>query len=189
MSLIANIFKEHLSAVDTLRGQEDRIFRLGNILIERLHAGGRILLCGNGGSAADAQHIATELTCRFEINRRALPAIALTTDTSMLTACGNDLGFDRIFSRQIEAIATSEDVLVGISTSGQSANVINAVIAARQRGTLTVGLLGRDGGAMHELVDHGITVGVNSTARIQECHILIGHIWCAMIDAAFTDAN
>jgi D-sedoheptulose 7-phosphate isomerase len=158
-----------------------------------LRGGHRIFLCGNGGSAADAQHIAAEMVCRFETQRRALPAIALTTDTSALTAIGNDLGYDQVFARQVEALARPGDVLIGLSTSGNSRNVIAAVQQAKEMGVATLGLLGgvgdRRGGELLNLVDYALLVPSDTTARIQECHILVGHIWCAMVDAAFIPQN
>lgn len=185
MSLVTDIFDAHLAAVSTLRDQASRIAELGEILVERLRSGGRIYLCGNGGSAADAQHIATEITCRYESLRRALPAIALTTDSSLLTAAGNDFGFEQVFSRQVEALARPEDALICISTSGASHNVLAAARTARAKGILTIGLLGKDGGTIGHSVDHAIIVPSDNTARVQECHILIGHLWCALIDRAF----
>lgn len=155
-------------------------------LIKALENGHKVLLCGNGGSAADAQHLAAELTGRYEApSRRALPAIALTTDTSALTAIGNDLGYERVFARQVEAHGQAGDVLIGISTSGQSPNVIAAVRQARQQGLQTIGLLGRDGGTLATLVNLAIVVPADATPLIQEMHITIGHIVCAMIDDAF----
>lgn len=185
MTGIAETFQEHIDLVVRLRAQEAEIRALGELIVARLRAGGRLLLCGNGGSAADAQHIATELACRYETWRPALPGIALTTDTSMLTATGNDLGFDQVFARQVEAQGRPGDVLVCISTSGNSPNILEAARAARRLGLIGIGLLGRDGGPLRDLVDHALIVPGERTARIQECHILIGHIWCAMVDAAF----
>lgn len=184
MSHIPAILNAHRAAIDSL--DPAQIKTCGDILLETLKAGHKILLCGNGGSASDAQHIATELTCRFETTRRGLPAIALTTDTSALTAIGNDFGFERIFSRQVEALAQPGDCLIGITTSGSSPNVVAAVIAAKAMGVTTLGLIGRDGGVLKTLCDHTLVVPAHDTARIQECHILIGHIWCAMVDVAFT---
>lgn len=185
MDLVTRQLDDHLQAIAALRAHSETIHRLGALLVERLQAGRKILLCGNGGSAADAQHIAAELVCRFEANRRGLPALALTTDTSALTAIGNDLGFERLFARQVEALGRSGDVLVGISTSGNSGNVIQAVHTARDMGLISIGLLGGQGGALATLVDHALVVPSPRTARIQECHILIGHIWCSQVDAAF----
>jgi phosphoheptose isomerase len=183
MSHIPAILDAHRAAIDSLDAAQ--IEACGAIILDTLKAGHKILLCGNGGSASDAQHIATEITCRFETNRRGLPAIALTTDTSALTAIGNDFGFERIFSRQVEALAQPGDCLIGITTSGSSPNVVAAVHAAKAMGVTTLGLVGRDGGALKTLCDHTLVVAAQDTARIQECHILIGHIWCAMVDAAF----
>jgi D-sedoheptulose 7-phosphate isomerase len=155
------------------------------VLVDGLRRGQRIFLCGNGGSAADAQHIATEMVCRFETERRALPAIALTTDTSALTAISNDFGYERVFARQLEALGRAGDILIAISTSGASGNIIRAVEQAKTSRLASVGLLGRDGGPLARLVEHPLVVPAMETARIQECHILIGHIWCAMVDEAF----
>ena len=185
---IAATFDAHLEAIRALRTQEARIQELGEILVACLQGGQRIFLCGNGGSAADAQHIAAEMVCRFETNRRALPAIALTTDTSALTAIGNNFGFERVFARQVEALARPGDLLIGISTSGNSGNVIAAVEQAKEMGVATLGLLGGEGGKLRSLVAHALVVPVRETARVQECHILIGHIWCGMIDAAFAES-
>ncbi|MFR9504427.1 MAG: D-sedoheptulose 7-phosphate isomerase [Rikenellaceae bacterium] len=140
--------------------------------------GGKVLLCGNGGSASDAQHIAAEFVGRFVAARHALPAIALTTDTSILTAVGNDFGFDTIFERQVEALGCSGDLLIGISTSGNSANVIKALTKANAKGLTTFGLLGGSGGVCLPLCDSAIIVGSPEAARVQELHILIGHILC-----------
>lgn len=187
MALISNLFDAHLAAIHQLRNQSERIQATGEILIAHLRAGNRIFLCGNGGSAADAQHIAAEMVCRFETQRRGLPAIALTTDTSALTAIGNDFGYERVFARQVEALARPGDLLVGISTSGNSTNVIAALDEARRLGVTTLALLGAGGGRLAGMADHALVVPARETARIQECHILIGHIWCSMIDAAFTE--
>ncbi|HEX9593317.1 MAG TPA: D-sedoheptulose 7-phosphate isomerase [bacterium] len=153
-------------------------------VIAALRAGRKVLLCGNGGSAADAQHIAAELVGRYARERRGLPAVALTTDTSALTAIGNDYGFDRIFARQVEALAQAGDVLIAISTSGNSPNVLQAVETARQLGVGTIGLAGRGGGALRALVDLCLVAPHEETARIQELHITIGHILCDLVEAA-----
>lgn len=160
----------------------DEIERCALLLVETLQRGGKILLMGNGGSAADAQHFAAELVGRFLMERRALPAIALSTDTSILTAVGNDYGFDEIFKRQVEALAAPGDVAIGISTSGRSSNVCLALVAARARGCGTVGLLGRDGGVMADLVDVNLCVPVNATPRIQEAHVTMIHILCDLVE-------
>jgi D-sedoheptulose 7-phosphate isomerase len=143
------------------------------------------MLCGNGGSAADAQHIAAEFVGRYETERRALPAIALTTDTSALTALANDYDFERIFARQVDALASEGDCLIAISTSGNSPNVIAAVMAARSRGCSIIGLTGSNGKKLASLSDRCITVPSARTSRIQEAHITIAHIWCQIIDADF----
>jgi len=154
-------------------------------MAERLKRGCRILVCGNGGSAADAQHFAAELSGRYVKERRALAGIALTVDSSALTAIGNDYGFDRVFSRQVEALGRPGDLLVGISTSGNSPNVIHAVAAARELGLRTLGLLGRDGGQLKGLVDDALVVPSQVTARIQEIHMMTYHFWCEAIDTQF----
>jgi D-sedoheptulose 7-phosphate isomerase len=151
-----------------------------------VHGGGKILFFGNGGSAADAQHLATEIVVRYKVNRRALPAIALTTDTSILTATANDLSFDEIFSRQVEALARPGDVVIGISTSGKSPNVVKALQAATAAGAIAAGFTGRDGGAMVGLAEPLIIVPSDVTARIQEMHILVGHMLCDAIEADYT---
>jgi D-sedoheptulose 7-phosphate isomerase len=187
MPSISAIFAAHLEAVHALQKNTAAIQQLGEKLVDCLRDGKRIFLCGNGGSAADAQHIAAEMVCRFETNRRALPAIALTTDTSALTAIGNDFGFDQVFARQVAALARPGDVLIALSTSGNSRNVVEAVKAAQADGVICVGLLGGNGGVLNAMVEHTLVIPADVTARIQECHILVGHIWCAMIDAAFSE--
>ena len=144
--------------------------------------GGKLMFFGNGGSAADAQHLAAELVVRYAKDRAPVAALALSTDTSILTCVGNDFGFDRVFSRQVEALGRPSDVLVGISTSGNSPNILRAFEAASGLGMATVGLLGRDGGQALPIVDEAIVIQSDSTARIQECHILIGHILCEIIE-------
>ena len=148
----------------------------------RLEAGGKLLLMGNGGSAGDAQHIAAELVGRFKKERKAMPALALTVDTSSLTALGNDYGFDTIFERQVEALANKNDTVIGISTSGNSENVVRAVNKANSIGAFTIGLLGNDGGKLKDAVNLPIIIPSNDTARIQEVHITIGHIICEIIE-------
>jgi len=158
------------------------VINAGKLIIKAIKAGNKILICGNGGSAADAQHFAAELVGRFERERKALPAIALTTDTSILTAVGNDYGYESIFYRQIEAIGKPGDVMIGISTSGNSRNVILAMEAAKDRGVKSIGLLGCDGGTLASNVDMAVIVPHSVTARIQEAHIFIIHFWCALIE-------
>ena len=148
----------------------------------RLEAGGKLMLMGNGGSAADAQHIAAELVGRFKKERKAMAALALTVDTSSLTALGNDYGFNTIFERQVEALAKKNDAVIGISTSGNSENIIRAVNKANSIGAFTIGLLGNDGGKLKDAVNLPIIIPSNDTARIQEVHITIGHIICEIIE-------
>jgi D-sedoheptulose 7-phosphate isomerase len=163
----------------------DRLVSIGDAMADALEAGRKILVCGNGGSAADAQHFAAELCGRFMTERRALAAIALTTDTSALTAISNDYGFDAIFARQAWALGRPGDILVGISTSGNSQNIIQAAKAAKAIGVKTIGLLGRDGGLLKDIMDDCLVVPGDATARIQETHIMTIHLWCEMMDERF----
>jgi len=149
---------------------------------ESLQQGGKLLLCGNGGSAADAQHLAAECMVRLNTERCPLPAIALTTDTSLLTAAGNDWGFETIFARQVEGLGRTGDVLLALSTSGNSPNVIRAVQVAQQCGLHTLGLLGKDGGALRQQVDLALVVPSSNTQRVQEVHITVGHILCEELE-------
>lgn len=155
---------------------------LARLTADALAAGSKLLIMGNGGSAADSQHFAAEIVGRFKMERRGLPAIALTTDTSILTAIGNDYGFDAIFSRQVEALADPDDVVIGFSTSGNSPNVLKALNLARERGCRTVGLLGRDGGSIKSACDLPLVVPSADTPRIQEAHITIIHIVCDLVE-------
>jgi D-sedoheptulose 7-phosphate isomerase len=185
-SLIENVFREHISVLQTLfESVGDVIISSGLALYEALAKGQKVLICGNGGSAADAQHFAAELAGRFEKERQGLPGIALTTDTSALTAIGNDYGFERIFARQVEALGRRGDVLVAISTSGNSPNVVSATESARAAGMKVIGLTGGDGGMMKQLCDHLIAIPSRRTARIQEMHITVIHIWCDLLDREF----
>ncbi len=165
-----------------IAGMQHFIYTAGVIATETLEAGHKILLFGNGGSAADAQHIAAELTGRYKSERQPLAGIALTTDTSALTAIGNDYGYEQVFSRQVEALAQKGDMLIGISTSGNSPNVVYALQKGREMGCRAVGLSGKGGGKMNDVCDLNIIVPSDDTARIQEMHILIGHILCQLID-------
>ncbi len=186
MEMIQREMLEHQSVLQkTMENLQSHIYTACMISQEALRNGHKILLCGNGGSAADAQHIAAELSGRYKCERRGLPGIALTTDTSVLTAIGNDFGFDRIFDRQVEALAQKGDVLIGISTSGNSKNVIRALSLAQNMGCKTIGLSGRDGGAMSDFCDINIIVPSHDTARIQEMHIMIGHIICQAVDLSY----
>lgn len=168
----------------TLEKCSQEIKETAQTLAETLRSAKKILICGNGGSAADSQHIAAELVVRLRshINRPALPAIALTVDTSILTAGGNDIGFDNIFARQVEAYGNKGDALIAISTSGNSENVLRAVNKANELGVTTIGLLGKDGGTIKPACKMSVVVPSNVTARVQESHITIAHIWCETIE-------
>jgi D-sedoheptulose 7-phosphate isomerase len=158
------------------------VAKVTEVLVDSIEQGNKILLFGNGGSAADAQHIAAEFVGRFAFDRRALAALALSVNTSCVTAIGNDYGFDLVFSRQIEALGRPGDVAIGISTSGNSQNVLKAVSIAKELGLQTVGLTGNSGGKLKDLVDHCLCVPSSDTPRIQECHILIGHILSELVE-------
>jgi len=160
--------------------------RAAVMMREVLRHGGTLFFCGNGGSAADAQHLATEYVVRYMKDRRALPALALTTDTSLITATGNDLGFDEIFARQVEALVTARDVLVIHSTSGSSPNVIKAAEAARRKGAQVIAFSSRDGGQLRSIADHSIIVPTDRTDRAQEIHLCIEHAICEIIEADLT---
>jgi D-sedoheptulose 7-phosphate isomerase len=176
---------EHATVMDRVAGgMADQIDDLARMAVETLRAGGKLLFCGNGGSAADAQHLAAEYVVRFSRNRAPLAALALTTDSSVLTAGGNDLGFERIFERQVRALGRSGDLLVLHSTSGASANLLLAADAAREIGVRTAALLARDGGPLGERVDLALRVPTSSPARAQEMHITIGHVVCELADKA-----
>jgi D-sedoheptulose 7-phosphate isomerase len=174
---------EHLiAAQQTFAALFDVFGQMLDVCEEAVRGGGKILFFGYGGSAADAQHLATELSIRYARDRAPIAAIALTTDTSALTAAGNDLGFERIFARQVEAVGRKGDVAIGISTSGNSANVLAGLRAARAAGIVTVGLSGRDGGAMHDVCDVLLIVPSQTTARIQEMHITLGQMLCGALE-------
>ncbi|MDH3528915.1 MAG: D-sedoheptulose 7-phosphate isomerase [Acidobacteriota bacterium] len=174
---------EHVSVFESLKSAcSEAIDESADLIADAVTAGKKVLICGNGGSAADAQHIAAELVGRYETERKALPAIALTTDTSALTAVSNDYGFERIFARQVEAHASAGDVLIAISTSGNSPNVLAAVMKARELDCKTIGLTGKDGRKLAALCDACVLVPSGRTSRIQEAHITIGHIWCQIVD-------
>lgn len=181
-SLFLDNLEQHNALMAMAHSLDADVLRGGTMAVQSLQRGGKILFCGNGGSAADSQHLAAELTGRFIHDRRPLAAIALSTDSSALTCIANDYAFDEVFARQVMALGRPGDLLIGISTSGQSRNVIRAVEQARQIGLQTLGLLGRDGGALRGMCDHSIVVPSPVTARIQECHILIGHTLCGLIE-------
>lgn len=182
-NLVQQHFARHQQVISLVAAHlSAEIVQAVRTITDALANGNKVLVMGNGGSAADAQHLAAELVGRFLLERRALPAIALTTDSSILTAVGNDYGFDQVFSRQVEALARSGDVVIGISTSGKSANVRAALIAARAAGCRTVGLLGRDGGDIAGLVDLALVVPAQETPHIQEAHVAMIHILCDLIE-------
>jgi D-sedoheptulose 7-phosphate isomerase len=183
MSTLLRNLQEHQALMNALPALDDAVEHAGSLIAQSLERGGKLLLCGNGGSAADCQHIAAELTGRFIKDRRPLAAIALTTDSSALTCIGNDYSFDHVFVRPLQGLGRGGDCLLAISTSGNSGNVIHAVEAARAMGITTIGLLGRDGGKLAALCDTAIVVPGQATARIQEAHILIGHTLCNIIES------
>lgn len=184
-SLIQNELTEHLKVASLLHNLTDDIATSAGLCIDCLKSGGKVLLFGNGGSAADAQHIAAELVGRYKSHRKGLPAIALTTDSSALTSIGNDFGYVHLFERQVEAIAKKEDVVIGISTSGISDNVVRGLKLASKLNCKTIGLSGKDGGEMSKICNINLVVPSNNTPRIQEMHIIIGHIICQLIDTEF----
>ena len=189
-SIIKFEFEEHLKTSQaTFESIGHSVEVAAKLCIDCLKNGNKILLFGNGGSAADAQHIAAELVGRYKTERKGLAAIALTTDTSALTAIGNDYGYDRVFDRQVEALVNTGDVAIGISTGGTSANVASALKLAKDLDCKTIGFSGRGGGEMNELCDINIVVPAQDTARIQEMHIVIGHTICHLIDIAFSEAK
>lgn len=181
--LIKSALKQHQEVMKRVAGITDEIAQSASKLTKVLQGGGKVLVCGNGGSAADSQHFAAEISGRFEIERRGYPAIALTTDSSALTAVSNDYGFEAVFSRQLEALGQPGDLLIAISTSGNSPNILRAVETARQLGLYSIGLLGRDGGQLAEKVDLPLVVPSDRTARIQEAHIFILHTLCELFEA------
>lgn len=180
--LINKHIQEHNDVLDSILKLDESIEKVANVFISCLKKGGTIFWCGNGGSASDSQHLAGELVGRFVGERRPLKSIALTADSAVMTCIVNDYGYEHIFSRQIEALGSKGDVLVGITTSGNSKNVLNAFEVAKNKGVRTIGLLGKGGGLAKDLVEESIIVSSNSTARVQEMHILIGHILCDLIE-------
>jgi D-sedoheptulose 7-phosphate isomerase len=182
MSIFLQNLEEHIALMSGMYSLDEQVLRVGGLAAQTLQKGGKILFCGNGGSASDSQHLAAELTGRFVKDRKPLGAIALSTDTSALTSIANDYAFEEVFARQVVALGRPGDLLVGISTSGNSKNIIRAFEEARALGMRTVGLLGRDGGQLRALCDQAIVVPSDVTARIQEAHILIGHTLCGSIE-------
>lgn len=181
--LILSELNDHQDTIDrVIQELQDEIYNVAEVAIHTLKNGKKILLFGNGGSAGDAQHIAAELTGRYKKERRGLPAIALTTDTSALTAIGNDYGYDKVFSRQVEALARKGDMLIGISTSGNSENVLEAYKVGKEIGCKIIGMSGKGGGKMNEYCDVNLVIPSDNTPRIQEMHIMVGHIICHLIE-------
>ena len=182
---IKNSFNESITTITNSIDISEKIESTISIILKCLKSDNKIIVFGNGGSAADAQHIAAELIGRFNHERKSIPAIALTTDSSILTSLGNDYSFDVIFSRQCESLVKKDDVVIGISTSGNSKNVIEGLITSKKLGATTIGLLGNNGGKIKELVDIALTVNSSSTPRIQETHRVIYHIICEYVENHF----
>lgn len=181
-SLFLHNLAEQVALLQSLQPLDGAVAQAGALATQSLRAGGKLMFCGNGGSAADSQHLAAELTGRFIKDRRPLAALALSTDSSALTCIANDYSFDEVFARQVQGLGRAGDLLIAISTSGNSRNVIRAVEEAKALGMSVIGLLGRDGGALRERCDVAIVVPSQVTARIQESHILIGHTLCGLIE-------
>jgi len=193
-------FREYRNMIETIKNElnihneitaemeklSDSIESIAKLAIDSIKSNGKIILFGNGGSAADAQHIAAELVGRYKSNRKGLAAIALTTDTSALTAISNDFGYENVFKRQLEALLNKDDLVIGISTSGNSANIINALEYAKNLNAKVIGFSGAQGGKMNGICDTNLVIPSNDTPRIQEMHILVGHIICAIIDEEFS---
>lgn len=171
------------------RGMANKIHEVSLVLVDVFKAGGKVVLFGNGGSAADAQHIAAELLGRFQMERPSLPALALTTNTSVLTALGNDYDINAIFTKQVEAMVQPGDAVIAISTSGNSPNVVQALKLAKTKGAKTIGLCGKGGGQLAKLVDYALTVPSKETPRIQEAHITIGHVICDLVERELFGSN
>jgi D-sedoheptulose 7-phosphate isomerase len=184
--IIADNLSEHAAVVTALSAAQPLLELIGQKLIQCLQEGKKVIFFGNGGSAADAQHLAAELVVRYRKNRRALPSIALTTDTSTLTACGNDFGFEEVYARQVEALGQPGDVAIGISTSGNSPNVVKGLQAAKNQGCVTIAFTAQQGGQCAEIADITFRAPSPVTARAQECHLLAGHILCELVESWLT---
>lgn len=193
MTQLQNVFAEalrdHEAAIAALREQFPSIEQIAHAMMHAVQSGRKVLWCGNGGSAADSQHLAAEFVGRFRRERRGLPSIALTTDTSILTSVANDYGYEEVFRRQVEAHCVAGDVLVGITTSGNSRNVCAALRSGREHGAFTVAFTGADGGEAAEIAHAALRVPSSVTARVQECHILCGHILCEWVDYGIGSAS
>jgi len=173
---------ESIKTKERLMQQNNTIRELGLLISNCVNDGGKVFFFGNGGSAADAQHISAELVAKYQVKRKGLPSIALTTNTSVLTAIANDFGYELVFERQVESMVSVADVVVGISTSGNSTNVIKGLIAAKRIGAKTIGLTGESGGRLADIVDIALKVPSQNTQRVQECHIMVGHIICDIVE-------
>jgi len=184
--IIKNELKLHNEVSSKMEKVVSSIESIAKLAIKSIESNGKVILFGNGGSAADAQHIAAELVGRYKINRKGLAALALTTDSSSLTAIGNDFGYEKVFERQLEALLNNNDLVIGISTSGNSSNVINALQYAKSNDVKVVGFSGAQGGRMNEICDINLVIPSNDTPRIQEMHILVGHTLCHLIDIHFS---
>jgi len=182
-SLIRGSLDESIAVKERLKDEVDVIEEISKEAVAAIKKGGKIVLFGNGGSAADAQHIACELVGKFRLNREPLPAMALTTNASILTAVANDIGFEEAFSRQVQGLVTGKDLVIGISTSGESANVIRGILTAKEKGARTAALTGGDGGRLARVTDLSLVVPSKDTPRIQEAHITVGHIISEIIEA------
>lgn len=185
-----NQLNEHLQIVKkTIEDNESKIIEVAKRITENFYSGPKVMFCGNGGSAADSQHLAAEFIGRFQRERQALPALSLTTDTSILTCIGNDYGFDKIFTRQLEALGCYDDILIGISTSGNSKNVVDAFKYSKDNYIFTVSFTGNDGGELAKISDININVDSKVTARVQETHIFIGHLICELVEEAIVNGK
>ena len=188
-SLIRSMFEESSELIKNSHVLNKGILESIKVIIKCLKQGNKVVLFGNGGSAADAQHVAAEFVGRYKLERKSFPAIALTTDTSILTAIGNDYSYDLVFSRQCEGLVSKNDVVIGISTSGNSKNVKNALITSKKRGAITIGFLGNSGGEIKKIVDIPIIVRSTSTPRIQEVHRVVFHIMCELVEKSLAEKS
>lgn len=184
-TIIKKEISEHIKVAKTIACLADKIEIAAQLCIDSLRNDGKILIFGNGGSAADSQHIAAELVGRYKVDRKGIPAIALTTDTSTITSISNDFGYEQLFERQVQALANEDDIVIGISTSGKSSNVVNGLKMASKIGCKSIGFSGSNGGEMNQICEINLVVNSEDTPRIQEMHIIIGHIICSLIELEF----
>ena len=175
-------FKELVEIFNIIQQLTPKINEIVNICVQSIKNGNKIIFCGNGGSASQSQHLTAELVGRYKLERKAINSISLTVDTSNLTAIGNDYGFENIFSRQLEGIGAKGDVIIGLSTSGNSKNILNAFNVAKDKNIITIALSGKDGGEMSKIADYSLIVPAQTSAHIQECHLVIGHLICDLIE-------